>query len=139
MPLVRFRTGDISFLIEEPCSCGRITPRLGPILGRLCQMIKTKGTTVYPLSILAALDSIPEISDYLVIVTSEDRLSDHLTVHAAVASGHECSPESISEQLQCRLRVKTSVVIKPEAEIAREICGSESRNPTRFVDRRIPA
>ena len=139
MPLVRFRTGDISFLIEEPCSCGRITPRLGPILGRQCQMIKTKGTTVYPLSILAALDSMPGISEYCVIVTSEDRLSDHLTVHAAISAGHECSPESIAEQLQCRLRVKTSVVIKPEAEIAREISGPESRKATRFVDRRVTA
>lgn len=136
MPLVRFKTGDTSFLIDEPCSCGRITPRLGPILGRQSQMIKTKGTTVYPLSILAALDSMPGISDYCVIVTSEDRLSDHLTVHAAVASGHECSPESIAEQLQCRLRVKTSVVIKPEAEIARAIFGSESRKASRFIDRR---
>ena len=81
----------------------------------------------------------PGISEYCVIVTSEDRLSDHLTVHAAISTGHECSPESIAEQLQCRLRVKTSVVIKPEAEIAREISGPESRKATRFVDRRVTA
>ena len=136
MPLVRFRTGDISFLIEEPCSCGRITPRLGPILGRRGQMIKTKGTTVYPLSILAALDGIQGIYDLCVIVTRVDRLSDHLTVHASVSSGHDCSPESIAEQLQCRLRVKTKVVVKPESEIAREIYASESRKAVRFVDRR---
>ncbi len=136
MPLVRFQTGDTSFLIHEPCSCGRITPRLGPILGRRSQMIKTKGTTVYPLSILAALDSMPGISEYCVIVTSEDRLSDHLTVHAAVCSGHGCSAESIAEQLQSRLRVKTSVVIKTEAEIAREVFAPESRKANRFLDRR---
>lgn len=136
MPLVRFKTGDTSFLIAEPCSCGRITPRLGPILGRRSQMIKTKGTTVYPLSILAALNSMPGISDYYVVATSEDRLSDHLTVHAAISSGHDCSPESIAEQLQCRLRVKTSVVIEPEAEIARGIFGPESRKANRFIDKR---
>ena len=33
MPLVRFRTGDISFLIDEPCACGRTTPRIGPVVG----------------------------------------------------------------------------------------------------------
>jgi phenylacetate-CoA ligase len=136
MPLVRFRTGDTSFLIEEPCSCGRITPRLGPILGRQSQMIKTKGTTVYPLSVLAALDSMPGISEYCVVVTSEDRLSDHLTVHAAVSPGHGCSAESIAEHLQSRLRVKTSVVIKTEAEIAREVFAPESRKANRFLDRR---
>jgi len=136
MPLVRFKTGDISFLIEEPCPCGRITPRLGPILGRRSQMIKTKGTTVYPLSILAALDNAPGISDYYVVATSEDRLSDHLTVHAAVSSGHACSRESIAEHLQGRLRVKTTVVIEPEAEIAREVFGQGSRKANRFIDRR---
>jgi phenylacetate-CoA ligase len=136
MPLVRFKTGDKSFLIDKPCACGRITPRLGPILGRQSQMIKTKGTTVYPLSILSALDSIPEISDYCVIVTSEDQLSDHLTVHAAVSNGHDCSPEFIAEQLQCRLRVKTNVIIKPEAEIARDIYQPESRKANRLIDRR---
>ena len=136
MPLVRFKTGDTSFLVEEPCPCGRITPRLGPVLGRQSQMIKTKGTTVYPLSIFAALDSMAGIYDYCVVVTSEDRLSDHLTVHAAVSAGHDCSPESIADQLQCRLRVKTSVVIKPEAEIAREIFGEGSRKANRFIDRR---
>jgi len=136
MPLVRFKTGDVSFLIEEPCDCGRITPRLGPILGRQCQMIKTKGTTVYPLSILDALNSMDGISDYFVVATSEDRLSDHLTVHAAVSAGCGCSPESIAEQLQTRLRVKTSVVIEPESEIARRVFGSGARKFTRFVDQR---
>lgn len=136
MPLVRFKTGDISFLIEEPCSCGRVTPRLGPILGRLSQMIKTKGTTVYPLSILAALSSIPGISDYYVVATSEDRLSDQLTVHAAISAGHDCSRDSIAAQLQARLRVKADLVIEPEAAIAREVFASGSRKAVRFIDRR---
>jgi len=56
MPLVRFRTGDISFLLDTPCSCGRTTPRLAPILGRKHQMLKYKGTTVFPNAILAALE-----------------------------------------------------------------------------------
>ena len=43
MPLVRYRTGDVSFIETGPCPCGRTTPRLGPILGRRTQMIKLKG------------------------------------------------------------------------------------------------
>ena len=135
MPLVRFKTGDISFLVEEPCECGRITPRLGPILGRNCQMIKTKGTTVYPLSILAALNTIPGILEYYVVATSEDRLSDHITVHAAI-SGPACSQEAIAEKLQARLRVKMSVIIEPESAVTRQVFGSGSRKAIRFVDKR---
>ena len=134
MPLLRFKTGDISFLMNEPCGCGRITPRLGPILGRGCQMIKYKGTTLYPQSILSALSGIPGLMDYYVVATSEDHLADHVTVHAAVAG--ECSAESIAERLQARLRVKTQVVIEPEEAIARQVFHSGSRKAVRFVDRR---
>ena len=136
MPLLRFKTGDTSFFIAEPCRCGRITPRLGPILGRKSQMLKTKGTTVYPLSILSALSGIPGLTEYYVVATSVDRLSDHVTVHAAI-SGDACSAEHIAERLQSRLRVKTSVVIEPEAAIARMVFGSGSRKAIRFVDNRV--
>ncbi len=56
MPLVRFKTGDISYLIDAPCTCGRKTPRLAPILGRKHQMLKYKGTTLFPNAVLAALE-----------------------------------------------------------------------------------
>src|SRR5690606_6455332 len=47
-PLIRFKTGDIASLYTEKCGCGRTTARLGPIIGRKQQMIKFKGTTVFP-------------------------------------------------------------------------------------------
>ena len=84
MPLLRFRTGDISFLVDEPCACGRFSPRLGPILGRKKQMIKFRGTTLYPNSLYAVLDSFPGISEYYVTATSDYDLSDVLTVTVAV-------------------------------------------------------
>ena len=136
MPLVRFKTGDFSFLIREPCRCGRITPRLGPILGRNSQMLKTNGTTIYPLSITSALSVIPGITDYYIEATSVDRLSDHVTVHASVSSD-ACSAEEIVERLQSRLRVKTSVVIETEAAIASHVFVSGSRKAVRFIDRRV--
>ena len=136
MPLLRFRTGDISFFITEPCPCGRITPRIGPILGRKSQMIKFKGTTLYPQSILAALSGIVGITDYYVVATSEDHLADQVIVHAAV-TGSSCSAELIAERLQARLRVKTDVIIEPEEAIARQVFCSGSRKAVRFVDRRI--
>ena len=55
MPLLRFRTGDIATLHSEPCPCGRNTPRLGPVVGRKSQMLKIRGTTVYPPAIAAVL------------------------------------------------------------------------------------
>ncbi|MBF0384397.1 MAG: AMP-binding protein [Candidatus Omnitrophica bacterium] len=134
MPLVRFRTGDISFMIDEPCACGRKSPRLGPILGRKKQMLKIKGTTVYPLAVFSALDNISEISDYFITVFSQDALSDRLTV--TVSLRYSCSVRRISEVLAASLRVAPEVVIASEEEVRRVVYNPSLRKPVRFFDRR---
>ncbi len=48
MPLLRYKTGDICLYFDEPCSCERTSIRLSPVVGRKKQMIKYKGTTLYP-------------------------------------------------------------------------------------------
>lgn len=48
MPLLRFRTGDMSRKVTEKCKCGRNSYRLTPLVGRKNNMIKLKGTTIYP-------------------------------------------------------------------------------------------
>jgi phenylacetate-CoA ligase len=135
MPLVRFRTGDISFLIDEPCSCGRRSPRLGPILGRRKQMLKIKGTTVYPPAVFDALSEIDFVTDYYLSVSSEDDLSDRLTVHVTVKEGMG-DERTVQEGLQARIRVKPEVVIEEDAELRRNVYLPELRKPRRFIDQR---
>ncbi|MBN1128020.1 MAG: phenylacetate--CoA ligase family protein, partial [Chitinispirillaceae bacterium] len=55
MPLVRYRTGDITFTVPGTCPCGRNSSRIGPILGRTTEMIRLKTGMVYPLTITNAL------------------------------------------------------------------------------------
>jgi phenylacetate-CoA ligase len=135
MPLIRFRTGDVSYLLREPCACGRRSVRLGPILGRKQQMIKARGTTLYPQALYSALDEIPAVSEYYIEVTSPDRLSDEVTVHAAVRDA-SCSAAWLEERLQSRVRVKPRVTIESEEQIRAQVFGPKSRKPVRFVDRR---
>ena len=135
MPLLRFRTGDISFLLDEPCECGRYSPRLGPILGRKKQMIKYRGTTLYPQAVYSVLDEIPEINEYYITVSSDFDLSDLLSVHVSVTDD-ACSRESIGDLLQARLRVRPDVVIMSDAEVRKHILPGNSRKINRFIDRR---
>lgn len=135
MPLLRFRTGDVSFLIDEPCACGRQSPRLGPILGRKKHMMKFRGTTLYPNSIYSVLDSFPEISEYSVTATSDYDLSDVITVQVAVTSA-SCSVDAIGNKLQAHLRVRPEVVMVSEESVKREVYPGNSRKPVRFVDKR---
>jgi len=135
MPLLRFQTGDISFLIDEPCDCGRQSLRLGPILGRKKQMMKFRGTTLYPNSIYTVLDSFPGIREYSVTATSDYDLSDVITVQVAVNDA-SCSASMIMDKLQAHLRVRPEVVIVSEDSVKRDVYPGNSRKPIRFVDKR---
>ena len=135
MPLLRFKTGDISFLMIEPCSCGRLSPRLGPILGRKQQLMKVRGTTLYPQAVFAALDEIPGIGEYYLEACSKESLSDELTLHVGGRHGG-LAVEEIQERLQARLRVRLPIVVDPEEILRQHICSPESRKPVRFIDRR---
>jgi len=78
LPLIRYANGDISFLKRGRCRCGRITPRLGPILGRIDEMIKIKGINVYPSQLEDFLLSIPFIRDFSVVLFTDKDFCDRI-------------------------------------------------------------
>jgi phenylacetate-CoA ligase len=135
MPLLRFKTGDISFVIDGPCACGRRSIRLGPILGRKKQMIKFRGTTLYPNSLYTVLDSFPGISEYYVTATSDYDLSDMIKVTVAVSNA-SCTAGMIMDKLQAHLRVRPEVIIASEESVRKQVYTGNSRKLIRFVDKR---
>lgn len=76
-PLVRFGTGDLSSVLDEPCECGRTSPRLTKIMGRADEVTKVKGMFVHPSQVQRVLDTHPEISRGRLVV---DRLQDRDTM-----------------------------------------------------------
>ena len=135
MPLVRFKTGDISFLIAQACSCGRKSLRLGPILGRKKQMMKVQGTTFYPQAIYSCLEQIPGINEYYISVSSAGSLSDNIEIYVSV-NDPACTNNAIQEKLQARLRVTPKVFVCAEELIKEQVYTSGSRKPVRFIDKR---
>ena len=125
-PLLRFRTGDCSFMIREKCPCGRWTPRLGPIVGRKKHLMKIKGVSVYPTAVQQVLDGIDEVLDYVMILTSPTPLSDELTIKMAIRDNPmavtdktraDSIQRQIEERLQSALKVRPFVHISPLSEI----------------------
>ncbi len=133
MPLIRFRTGDISFLTHEPCACGRFSPRLGPILGRKAQMLKCRGTTLYPRVINSVLDIAPEVAEYYVVASGEN-LSDQVEVVVALKEPGS-STAALAERLKAKCRMNVPVR-EVTVEEARKQIFSVSRKPVRFIDLR---
>lgn len=135
MPLLRFRTGDVSFLLDEPCACGRRTPRLGPILGRKKQLLKVRGTSIYPQAIFSVLDDLPYVGEYYIEVRSSGDLSDHVIVHLSSGQGSR-DVAYVVREIQARIRIKPEVLIESEEDIRRVVFAPRARKPMRFLDRR---
>jgi len=135
MPLLRFRTGDIACLYREPCACGTESVRLGPILGRKDQMLKYRGTTVYPPAIFAVLQQIEAVAAYYLEVYDDYTLSDRIRVVVG-CSNQDMDAQTIAEQIAARIRVKPEVVIDDVVRVRRKTIQEDKRKPVLFFDYR---
>src|SRR5258706_15439522 len=137
MPLLRYKTGDMLSVFEEPCACGRQTARLGPVIGRKQQMIKLKGTTLYPLGVFEILNEVVTIQDYVVEVFTGELGQDELKLHIVVKATPEPSVmASLQGAFQSRLRVIPEVAFVSAPDIERMQSTGTNRKLTKFIDRR---
>ncbi|MCQ2263968.1 MAG: AMP-binding protein [Bacteroidales bacterium] len=137
MPLLRFKTGDIARFHYEPCSCGRTTMRISPIIGRKNQMIKLKGTTLYPATIFDVLDNVDYVENYVVEVSSNEIGTDSVTVVVGCQNPEE---EEVTKDLKDRFRAKLRVapdIRFDSIDNIRKINFPEAkRKPVKFIDKR---
>jgi phenylacetate-CoA ligase len=136
MPLLRFRTGDVCAHFREPCPCGRTTMRLGPLIGRKNQMIKYKGTTLYPPALYDILDNMDFVSGYVVEVYTNEIGTDEIRIHIGTRVPAERSDKDIKDHFRARLRVAPDLVFEPEDRLNRMQFPETSRKPVRFIDNR---
>lgn len=134
-PLLRYRTGDLAVLHEDPCACGRQTPRLGPILGRREQMLKCRGTTLYPATIANALYSIPAVQGHYIEVYRQHDLADEVKVVVG-CKDPALTADRISARIAALTRVKLDVDVRSPEEIMRTTLRRDRRKPVVFFDYR---
>jgi phenylacetate-CoA ligase len=136
MPLLRLQTGDVATLLTEPCPCGRNTYRLGPVLGRKAQMLKVRGTTVYPTAIFAALQGVDGIRNFCLEIHQDYELSDRVCVMVGLDDGVRLTAEEISDRIRGRVRVKPEVVIASVDQIQKRTVVEGRRKPVLVFDYR---
>ena len=137
MPLLRFKTGDICRFHYEPCACGRKTMRISPIAGRKNQMIKLKGTTLYPSSIFEVLDRIDYVEDYVVELRSNEIETDEVVILLACKEQSEDIDKEIKDRFRAKLRV-APVIVFEELEKIKQIKYPEmKRKPVKLIDNRF--
>jgi phenylacetate-CoA ligase len=84
MPLLRYWTGDITYLNREPCPCGRTHVRMGPIRGRTDDMLIVRGINLYPTQIEEILKRVPEVVPHYQIVVKREGTLDQVEVKVEV-------------------------------------------------------
>lgn len=139
MPLLRFRTGDMVRYHTAPCTCGRTTLRVGPVVCRQNQMIKYKGTTLYPAAIFDVLDNIDTIENYLVVVDTNDCGNDDIHILIGLRQAGEADEHTVKnlkDNFRARLRVAPEISIRKAEEIQRIQMPALNRKPTKWIDNR---
>jgi len=136
MPLLRYKTGDICMYFDEPCPCGRTSMRISPILGRKKQMIKFKGTTLYPPSLFDLLNEMEEVKDFVVEVYANDLGLDEVLLYLQVSDNSEECHNKIKAYLQARLRVSPHVKYVEAAEIQKMQSAETNRKLIKFIDKK---
>ena len=144
MPLLRFRTGDIAAKIVEPCQCGRNSYRLTPILGRKNNMLKVKGTTVYPPALNDVLDNTDFVHNYVVVVRDSAAGTDEIVVRIGLKpafAAQDINAQSalinvLKDRFRARLRVAPIVEIMPADAINAINFPPKARKCIKFIDER---
>jgi phenylacetate-CoA ligase len=136
MPLLRYKTGDMCMYFDEPCACGRTSLRLSSIMGRKKQMIKFKGTTLYPPALFDLLNEREEILDFVIEVSSDEIGLDQVLIYMVPSELSEEVDHRIRAYLQARLRVSPHIKYVTAEAIQKMQFSEASRKAIKFVDKR---
>ncbi len=137
MPLLRFKTGDVVQLHSEPCKCGRNTMRIGPVIGRKQQMIKYKGTTLYPPAMTDLLRSFSDIQSHVIEIYTNNLGTDEILIKVASANANDELLTEIKDHFRAKLRVTPKIVFASLQELNTIMFNPMSRKPINFIDNRV--
>ena len=119
MPILRYRTSDLTRFVPGPCVCGRTHRRIDRILGRADDMLIIKGCNIYPMQIEHILLSFPEVGqNYLILLETEDGM-DIMRVQVEIREEHFVEDVRALRGLQQKIahRLRDEILITPRVEL----------------------
>ncbi len=120
LPLIRYRTRDITSLMYEKCACGRTTVRLSNFTGRTDDMLKIRGVNIFPSQIEEILLSIDEIGPNYEIIVDRKNHTDTLEIRVEVVPDKLIDSYKMLEDLEKKVRNRLKVVLGIETKITLE-------------------
>ncbi|MBE6675006.1 MAG: phenylacetate--CoA ligase [Ruminococcaceae bacterium] len=125
LPLIRYRTKDITRLIYEPCKCGRTTVRMENLSGRSDDMLKIRGVNVFPSQIEEVVLSVEGLGPHYEIIVERDGYADKLSVRVELATATdsfkvlESIEKTVKNKLKIMLGLDAKVILESPNTLAR--------------------
>ena len=118
LPLIRYRTKDITRLYYEKCKCGRTFCRMENLQGRSDDMLKIRGVNVFPSQIEEIILSFEELGPHYEIILEREGYLDKLTVKVELA--HSTDSFSVLEGITKKVREKLKIILGLDAKVMLE-------------------
>lgn len=119
MPILRYRTGDLTYIYPERCRCGRTHRRIARLKGRVDDMFIVRGVNVFPSEIERVLMSLPEVGrNYQIILEREknlDKLRVRVEVKGDLFNGSLEHLRKLEDRIRTRLR--SELMLTPQVEL----------------------
>jgi phenylacetate-CoA ligase len=134
-PLIRYRTHDLSREIEGDCPCGSKFPRIDAILGRSDDMVKVKGTIIFPGKVDECLSQIPDVSSEYQIQIDHMNGRDIFNLFFETKLTSQAERKNLEKIVEETFKEKIGITPKPMAVSMGELPRSEKKS-TRIFDNR---
>lgn len=118
IPMLRYRTKDITKIDYEPCKCGRTFARMEKIKGRTDDMLKIRGVNVFPSQIESVLMSFDKIAPHYQLVITRENYSDRLEVKIELADGSLLENYSELEALKASIYHNLKTVLGIDTKVS---------------------
>ena len=118
MPLLRYRTRDLTMLDPTPCRCGRTLVRLGRIMARSDDMLIIRGVNVYPSQVEHALLQVPELAPHYVLVVRREHALDTLEVQVESQPGAVAPADAAAGTVTARVRRRLVEALGVSVEVS---------------------
>lgn len=138
-PMLRYRTRDITWLVDEPCGCGRTSMRMAKVQGRTDDMMVIRGVNVFPSQIESVIMSVKEVEPFYEIIVTTENYLDRIEVRTEFSDASLLDDYNKLEKLQGKIRHKLKSVLNIDAKVTLVTPGTLPRfegKGKRVIDKR---
>jgi phenylacetate-CoA ligase len=119
MPIIRYRTRDLTRFLPGECTCGRTSRRIDRIMGRADDMLILKGVNIYPMQIERIIMSIPEVGQNYLIELIKEGLMDQIRVKVEIKEEYFIEDMRVLQGIQKKIAsmLRDEILITPRIEL----------------------